>query len=174
MAKLVRLTQEQRDNLVAYLDGELDEVATQEIEQVLSVSEVARHEVDMLSRSWDMLAVLPVHKVSSEFTQKTVSMLRAAEQPRGSFPSEAFYRQARRGAVLGLWGAILAACGYLGFAATNRWVPNSSDQLIEDYEIINNFNKYREAMSPQDSPTAFLEVLNAKRTFAERDDHAAK
>ena len=59
MAKLARLNPEQRDNLAAYLDGELEETATQEIEQILAVSEVARHEVDMLSRTWDLLNSLP-------------------------------------------------------------------------------------------------------------------
>lgn len=179
MAKLIRLTQEHRDNLAAYLDGELDEAATQEIEQVLAVSEVARHEVDMLSRSWDMLNALPTHRASGEFTERTVSCMRAAEQKGPRIPPELIYRNARRGAVLALWAAILVACAYVGFAATSHWVPNDAEALLEDYDIINNFHMYRDSLTPADPenprrPTEFLEVLKSKRTFAEHDDHAAK
>src|SRR5213082_1219726 len=108
MAKLLRLSPEQRDNLAAYLDGELEETATQEIEQILSVSEVARHEVDMLSRTWDMLNSLPTHKASEEFTQKTVTSMRAGERPAPPLASRAVKQNARRGAVLAFWAGILA------------------------------------------------------------------
>src|SRR5258707_6320769 len=117
MAKLQRLSQEQRENLAAYLDGELDDAATHEIEQVLAVSEVARHEVDMLSRTWDMLNSLPTHKASEEFTQKTVSSMRAAERTGPGLASQAVKHNARRGGVLALWAAILVVCGYVGYSA---------------------------------------------------------
>ena len=179
MAKMIRLSQEHRDNLVAYLDGELDEIVTQEIEQVLAVSEVARHEVDMLSRSWDMLNSLPTHRASGEFTERTVTSMRAAEQKRPRIPTELVYRNARRGTVLAVWTSILVACGYVGFAATRNWIPNDAEALFEDYDVINNFDKYRDSLTPPDPanprrPTEFLEVLKNKRTFAEHDDHAAK
>src|SRR5579859_3866661 len=169
MAKLARLSPEQRDNLAAYLDGELDEVATQEIEQILAISEVARHEVDMLSRTWDMLNSLPTHKASEEFTQKTVSSMRAAERAGPGLASRAVKQNARRGAVLAVWAAILAACGYAGFAATHQWVPNDSEQLLDDYEILSNLDKLSEVGTIE-----FLQVLKDKRTFAEHDDHTAK
>ena len=42
MAKALRLTAEQRDNLVAYLDGELEEAETQYIDQVLAKKQLLR------------------------------------------------------------------------------------------------------------------------------------
>src|SRR5437016_5622208 len=142
MAKLARLSPEQRDNLAAYLDGELEETATQEIEQILAVSEVARHEVDMLSRTWDMLNSLPTHKASQEFTQKTVSSMRAAERSGPPLAGQAVKQNARRGAVLAIWAGILVACGYAGYSATHQWVPNEFEQLLgEDYEVISNLDK---------------------------------
>jgi|SRR5579872_4505486 len=169
MAKLARLSPEQRDNLAAYLDGELDETATQEIEQILAVSEVARHEVDMLSRTWDMLNSLPTQRASEEFTQKTVSSMRAAEQSGPGLASRALQQNARRGAVLAAWAAILAVCGFAGYSATHQWVPNESEQLLDDYEIVNNLDKLSEVGNIE-----FLRVLKDKHTFAEHDDHAAK
>jgi hypothetical protein len=177
MAKLIRLSQQHRDDLVAYLDGELGEAATQEIEHVLAGSEVARHEIDMLSRSWDMLNALPTHRASGEFTERTVSSMRASEEKGPRIPPELIYRNARRGAVLALWVAILAACGYVGFAATRHWIPNDFEALLEDYDVVNNLDKYGESLTPPDPgnprhPTEFLEVLKNKRTLAEHDDHA--
>jgi len=174
MAKLMRLSAEQRENLTAYLDGELDEAATHEIEQMLASSEVARHEVDMLSRTWDMLSVLPTHKASGEFTRKTITSLRAAEQSGPSAAGRAFYKNARRGGTLTLWAALLGACGYLAFMGANHWVPNEAEQLLQDYDIISNLDKYSEVISPSGRPGEFLEVLSSKHTFADHDDHSSK
>src|SRR5579863_4938117 len=144
MAKLARLSPEHRDNLAAYLDGELEEAAVQEIEQILAVSPVARHEVDMLSRTWDMLSALPVQKASDDFTQKTVSSMQATERTSPPVASQAVKQNVRRGGVLALWAGVLAVCAYLGFSATHQWVPNESDQLLDDYEIISNLDKLQE------------------------------
>src|SRR5437660_4064674 len=149
MAKLTRLSSEQRENLTAYLDGELDDTQTQEIEQILAASEVARHEVDMLSRTWDALNVLPAHKASGEFTRKTLTGMRAAEQAGPGAAGRMVYRNARRGFVLTLWTAALALCAYLGFLATNHWVPNEAEQLLDDYDIIGNLDKYSEIGSKE-------------------------
>jgi anti-sigma factor RsiW len=169
MAKLARLNPEQRDNLAAYLDGELEAAATQEIEQILAVSEVARHEVDMLSRTWDMLNSLPTHKASEQFTQKTISSMRAAERSGPGLASRAVTQNARRGGVLALWAGILAVCGYVGFSATHHWVPNESEQLLDDYEIISQLDKLQEVGGIE-----FLKVLKDKRTLADHDEHTAK
>lgn len=177
MAKITRLSTEQRDNLTAYLDGELDENSTQAIEQVLAVSEVARHEVDMLSRTWDMLNVLPTHKATEDFTRKTMTNLRAAEQGGGgAAAAELVYRNARRGVVLTLWVGVLSLCGYFGFLATNHWVPNESEMLLRDYDIINNLDKYNEVVNskPEGDPLEFLKVLKFNHTLSEHDEQAEK
>ena len=177
MAKITRLSSEQRDNLTAYLDGELDDTSTEEIEQVLAASEVARHEVDMLSRTWDMLNVLPTHKATGEFTRKTMTNLRAAEQAGpGAAAAELVYRHTRRGGVLTVWISVLSLCGYFGFLATNHWVPNESEQLLKDYDIINNLDKYSEVVNsqPEGNPLDFLEALKSKHTFSEHDDQPEK
>ncbi|MCH8828754.1 MAG: hypothetical protein IID45_04170, partial [Planctomycetes bacterium] len=55
MNETTRLSPQQRDDLVAYLDGELDEETTQSMERTLAHSPVARHEMDMLTRTWSLL-----------------------------------------------------------------------------------------------------------------------
>lgn len=169
MAKIARLNSEQRENLTAYLDGELDENSTQEIEQVLAVSEVARHEVDMLSRTWDMLSVLPAHKASEQFTHKTMTNLRASEQAGPSPLQLMIARNLRRAAVLAAWTGALCLVGYLGFLATNHWIPNESEQLLDDYSVVDSLDKYTEVGSLE-----FLQVLKSKHTFSEHEDQPEK
>ncbi|MBS0262711.1 MAG: hypothetical protein JSS02_12225 [Planctomycetes bacterium] len=178
MSKFIRLSQEQRDNLVAYLDGELDEKTTQEIEQALASSPVARHEVDMLARSWDMLSALPTHRASGEFAETTVAMLRAVDEKGPKLPGDQVYRQIRRLMTLCIWIGFLTACGYVGYATTRHWIPNESEALLEDYDIINHLDMYRDSLTPTSpetprKPTEFLEILNSKRTFSEHDEHGS-
>ena len=84
MAPLPRLTAELRTELVAYLDGELDEQTNERIEQTVAGNEVARREIERLSRVYDLLDELPLEQPSQEFTQTTVSAVRAEVVEEGS------------------------------------------------------------------------------------------
>lgn len=144
MEKITRFTPEERDNLTAYLDGELEEKVAAEIEHKLTRSEVARREVEILSRTWDLLNLLPRPHVSEEFSRKTMSMARLESRP----PSWDWYTRltvgVRRTAVLTAWCAGLAALAYLGFQATNRWIPDPSRKLVDELPLIENLDHYRE------------------------------
>jgi anti-sigma factor RsiW len=168
MAKITRLSAEQREDLVAYLDGELEEAQSQDIEQVLADSVVARHDVDMLSRTWDLLNVLPGVKVSEEFSRKTLSSIRAAEAS-GSLVGEAVSRTARRGALLAAWAALVVICAVLGFQATHRWVPDPNDELLDNFDIIENLDDYSEV-----GDITFLKALKANHTLAEHNEPSGR
>ena len=71
---------EMRGNLVAYLDGELDEAATQKIEQTLAENSDVRGEVESLARTFEMLDELPRQEVSEEFTARTLSTIQVSRQ----------------------------------------------------------------------------------------------
>ncbi|HTI49952.1 MAG TPA: hypothetical protein VL475_03335 [Planctomycetaceae bacterium] len=167
MAKITRLTTEQRENLVAYLDGELDEPTSQSVEQVLAESVVARHDVDMLSRTWDLLNVLPGVKASEEFSRKTLTSIRTAESPRASPFGAAASRNARRGVLLAAWAALVAICGFVGFEASRRWVPDETEQILNDYDVITHLDEYTEV-----GDVEFLRILKANRTLAEHHEPA--
>ena len=96
MDKITRITAEHRANLVAYLDGELDETTTREIEQTLSKSPVARNDIEMLARTWEMLDTLPQASASDGFTVRTLVSLKAADAPR-SLSDQPWFKNARRG-----------------------------------------------------------------------------
>ena len=165
MAKITRLSGDQRDNLVAYLDGELEEPSAKEIEQVLAVSPVARHDVDMLSRTWDLLNELPHATAGEEFTQRTLTSIRAAEEPKFRVDQTAVDRTLRRGAALTTALCFLAAAGVIGFLATTQWVPNEADAILNDFEIISELDKYLEARDLE-----YLTKLQEHREFTEHDE----
>jgi anti-sigma factor RsiW len=169
MAKITRLSAEQRENLVAYLDGELDEPGTQEVEQVLAESPVARHEVDMLSRTWDLLAVLPGAKASEDFSRKTLTSIRAAEGTRTSIDGDAVSRQIRRTVVLSAAVVLLAICGVAAFRGMKSVVPNEADLLLRDFDVIEHLDEYQEI-----GDIEFLRTLKSKRTLAEYNASANK
>lgn len=169
MGKITRLTAEQRDDLVAYLDGELDEAHSQQVEQVLAESPVARHDVEMLSRTWDLLNVLPGVKASEQFSRKTLSSIRAAENASSWGSSPTVARNVRRAGTLAAWTALLVLCGVVGFQATRTWVPDETAPLLDDFEIIQNLDDYSEV-----GDIAFLKSLQANRTLADHHEPSSQ
>ena len=143
MEKISRLTTEQRAELVAYLDGELDEKTTQQIEQTLAVNAVARHEVDMLSRTLDLLDELPKADASDGFTKRTMTLL-TSEETQSQLSINRWMESGRRVVIVSAWVAAVCLAAMLGFYATNRWMPNDSDLLIQDFEVIDNLDMYSE------------------------------
>ncbi len=143
MDPLKRLTPELRANFVAYLDGELDEHQTQQVEAVLSQSAVARNDMENLARTYELLAVLPHVESSEDFTAKTLATARLDVRQFDPTQTSA-YRMARevlRGAV---WVAAIGASAALGFLITNRWIPGSADPLLYDLPVIEQWDVYAE------------------------------
>lgn len=73
------------EELVAYLDGELDPKATEAMATKLSLDAKLRAEADSLQRAWDILDVLPKPTPSVSFTTKTISQ--AIPVPSGTQPT---------------------------------------------------------------------------------------
>jgi len=69
------LNEEDRTELVAYLDGELGEKAAQAFEARLSRDRQLRAEAEALKRTWEMLDYLPRAEPSASFTHKTLERL---------------------------------------------------------------------------------------------------
>lgn len=165
MAKLTRLTADQRENLTAYLDEELEEEQAVEIERALAESPVVRHEVDMLSRTWDLLDVLPNARATEGFSRRTLSSIRAADESQPDMRFDKVARSGRRALMLALWTAALGAFAYVGFEATHRWAPQEHEKLLENYEVIAKFDELS-AVGSLD----FVKILEDRRTFADYHD----
>lgn len=159
MAKTLRLSADQRDDLVAYLDGELPDGVAQAIDQVLARSEVARHEVEALARTWEMLDALPTPKASDEFVERTMTTLKVGEVPY-NITEQPWFGYLKMGSVLAVWCAVLGLSGWLGLQITTRWVPNEHEQILNDLPVLQNFDAYQEVETID-----FLEQLKKSGLF---------
>ena len=162
MNTIQRLTSEQRDDLVAYLDGELDENKSQEIEKILATNPVARNDVEIMMRTWDLLDVLPRPAGGEEFTQKTLSTLQTLET-REPITDKPWFAQVRRTAVIAGWVAGVVLSAIVGFAITNRVVPSESRELIENLTVIERLDVYTEVDNIE-----FLRELRRSGLFNDR------
>ena len=166
MQKITRFTAEERENLTAYLDGELDEKEASEIEQKLTRSEVARRDVDILARTWDMLSLLPRPNVTEDFSRKTMEIAKQAEEPRLLDRTKEWAKQGRRLAYLVGWTTALSVAAVAGYQITNRVIPDESRMLVEELPIIENLDSYREI-----GDVEFLRQLNMKKVFQAEATH---
>lgn len=69
------LSERERADLTAYLDGELTGEAARALEVKLNLHPQARAEAEALRRTWDMLDFLPRPQPSADFTHRTMERL---------------------------------------------------------------------------------------------------
>lgn len=156
MDKFSRLNATQRANLVAYLDGELDDQETAEIESALAHSAVARNDVELLARTYDLLDELPRVKAPREFTERTLTTIRL-DGVRPDITQTEWYRKLRRGSVLLAWLAAMTAASAVGYRITQSLVPNDADVLVNDFEVIQRLDQYQEVGNVE-----FLKTLDGQ------------
>jgi hypothetical protein len=159
MEKTVRLSAEQREDLVAYLDGELPEDQVSQIDRIIAGSEVARHEVEALARTWEMLDALPAAAASEDFANKTMTNLKVMETP-FRLADQWWFVHVRRILTATGWLLAMVAAGWLGFLSTRYWIPNPNDELLRDLPVIENFDQYQEARELE-----FLQELKRSSLF---------
>lgn len=144
------LTDEERENLVAYLDGELPAAAARTLEIKLQQNPRARAEAESLRRAWAMLDLLPQPKTSPAFTTQTLQRLSVQR------PKEAPARSGIRRWVIPIaWAELVIIAGLLGYAggrlATTRTTPTpanvdraTTDQhLVRDLRVVENLRRYQ-------------------------------
>ncbi|MCA9201802.1 MAG: hypothetical protein KDA59_02085 [Planctomycetales bacterium] len=129
------------DELVAYLDHELDDAERLRIERRLAEDPQYREQLVQLQRSWDMLDELPRATASESFTQTTVEMVAV------STAEEVERRQASLGwqrtalVVGGTLAALLLAVVTYNLVAANLAAPNR--ELAANLPVIENLDEYR-------------------------------
>lgn len=125
-----------RDELAAYLAGDLDEPGSARVAARLAEDPAARRELELLEAAWDALDLLPAVPVGEHFTAATLELVALSAQ-----------REAqelagwRRWLVRALGIAGLAATVGLGFLAARGWSAtqevNAADlALWEDLDAL--------------------------------------
>lgn len=136
-----RLSPSQRSNLVAYLDGELAPEQSEELDRVLARSHTARREVDLLTRTWEMLDLLPHPRVPEDFSTRTLERIET-EAVQQQLRSATWLRSGRRAALSAAWLLSVAVAALVGFVAMHWW-PSDSRALLEDLPVIEDLDQYR-------------------------------
>ena len=138
--------------LVAYLDGELDEASCERLEAQLLEDEALQKKLNELSKVWDMLDSLPNVPAAEDFTKSTMEM--AVVSTKRQITGTSGKR------LLSLRILLLCAAVLLGFFAS-RWMQQDNDRvLVEDFEVIKNLDLYRVGGSVE-----FLEELDVQGLF---------
>ncbi len=150
------LTAEQRTELVAYLDGELDSASADRIRQLLTENAAARRAAEELTAAWEALDSLEGVRASSEFTERTLASIKTLDETDLEPEGRSSWFSLKRSAVLGAWILGVAAAGVLGFVLTNWSVPDHSAHIVRELELIRDLPRYERV----ESADLLLELKN--------------
>ena len=133
------------EDLVAYLDGEMDLPGSREIENRLAREPEVRRQLQRLQQSWDLLDRLPRSHVDDTFVRTTVEMLavRAEEE----LAEEQKREPIRRAGIVALVLGAAAAAAVGGFALARWQWPNPNEQLARDLPVLQHLDELRQADS---------------------------
>jgi anti-sigma factor RsiW len=160
MAK--RLTDEERMELIAYLDGEATGDAKRAVEAKLSLDPAWRAEAAAFKRTWELLDFLPRPEPKADFTSRTLSKLEPIRRPPSATKIDP--RRRRRWLVAAACAAALllaALTGYAGCRALTRSGAGEAE-LTRDLRVIENKRHYDliddfEMLQELDDPDLFGE-----------------
>ena len=142
----LRLTPDERANLVAYIDGELPEPVSRVLSTKLTHSATARQEVDLLKKTWELLGHLPFPPVDAQFSERTITEIRRIELKSPAWESSVKSVSSwalQIVAYLVLGGMALG----LGYSAT-RWLwPDPTARLARDLSLAEHLEEYLEVGS---------------------------
>ena len=141
-----RLSPAERDNLVAYLDGELPDGESRRIATKLTSSPTARREVEALERTWQLLDHLPRPQAPENFTERTLTGVRQWEERGGAIES-VVASVVRRFAWAAMWLVAAAVAFVASYALINRAWPHPTERLARDLSIAEHWDEYREVGS---------------------------
>ncbi len=149
-----------QEQLVAYLDGELDADSSRRIEAMLANDPQVRGSLQQLDHTWELLDELDAAPLRENFTQTTLEMVAVAAIADAQGVAAAGPRRRwRRGLLVG--AGVLAAAA-LGFLAVWLLAPDPNRQLLQDLPVLENVDQYRQIDSLD-----FLRQLAREKLFPE-------
>lgn len=134
------LNEEERDEIVAYLDGELSEAKAREVEEQIGRNPAARAEAETLKKTWELLDYLPRPEPSPSFTHRTLDKL-AAVRPTGPQP---VVPRRRWGLAIAGWAAAVLMAAGIGYGSVSLFFPpdRTDEELARDLRVLENYPAY--------------------------------
>ncbi len=155
---MAHLSDEDREDLVAFLDGELDEDKARQLEGRLNLDPQVRAEAEAFQQTWGLLDYLPRPEPSESFTHRTLERLAVQTSTLRRGPAVRW--------LAGLaWAAgVVLAAGAGLWAAGLLWPKSAAaDQaLVRHLRVIDNLPRYE-----QIDDLDFLKALDAPDLFGE-------
>jgi anti-sigma factor RsiW len=167
----------QPEELIAYLDGELNDAAAANVEERLARDPQVRQTVEKLTRAWDLLDLLPAARASSDFTERTLSAIgtqrKSADNADTKYLPVGPGRRVRASGgrwairVVGLIGLLIAAA--VGFNGSFRRNAEPIDKLLTELPLIERLDQYQAV-----GDVEFLRHLASSGLFDEQSDSQLK
>jgi len=153
MADVKPLNDDEREDLISYLDGELtDPVAQRKIEAQITNDPRIRAEADAFKKAWDLLDYLPKPEPSPNFTNRTLDRATAV---RPTIPLPLKGGRSQRVGIALAWVAALLVAGVVGFGVApslpDNWKPavrdpagDADQQLARDLRLLERLGLYQQ------------------------------
>jgi hypothetical protein len=158
------LSDKDRADLVAYLDGELDDSAARTIETKLNLDPQARAEAIALRKTWEMLDYLPRAEPSADFTQHTLQRL-TVQCP----PAVAEKRGWPWWSIGAGWAAAVLLAAAAGFLGANYLTRSEDPPVRITDENQNPFDRMSDG-EVEKSLVQNLRVLENRKLYENVDD----
>jgi anti-sigma factor RsiW len=132
---------QESQQIVAYLDGELDAVANAEIEKRLADDAEFALRLQQLQRAWDLLDDLPRANNNIDFTRSTVELVTvSAEDDLQATKNLATQKKIQSWLIR---SGLVSFAILLGWFLGDWYFGRAQRQLLRDLPVIHQFDEYR-------------------------------
>lgn len=159
----------QTDELTAYLDGELTPAETQSLESRLAADPNLRRELGQLQKAWDLLDAIPRIKADETFSTTTMS-LAADLLKKETAVKRSKVNYGRWAAIL--FGGLLALVGLgAGYYVVDSVLQRPKREMERELHLLSNFATYNHLSENYlgDKNPEFLKLLQSSGLFVVAD-----
>lgn len=154
------------EELVAYLDEELEPEHRARVEHRLAADARYRDKLKHMQKSWDMLDVLARSEPDEGFTRTTVAMVALKAKEATQVQKESTQRFSLLFRLAVAVGTL--ACGLIAYSIGSWLLSAPHRQLVQDLPVIEHLDEYNHAES-----VLFLKLLEAHGLFVPEGDEDA-
>src|SRR6476620_7885540 len=151
------------EEIVAYLDGELDAESEARIVRKLSDDAAYRARLSQLQHAWDLLDNLRGSEADDEFAASTVAMVAVHAEQESKSQHMKVVRQ--RGLTWLALAAVILLSMSAGYYISHRRVTRNDRNLVRDLPVIEHVDEYRNV-----DDLDFLKALERENLFSSEVD----